>query len=187
MGNNRVLRRNDQVDSRSAELPIGVLDTTLNSGQADRVLSRRSQLAIVALLVTVSGCGSGSTTVASPTSPTTIVPDPTARYPRLTVPVDLTPYALSWIVDPSAAPIDAEATSVPIVVRDSRCNGGRNPEARLLPPTITYSDESIGITVLAMPLEEGVVQACLGGPSAAVTITLDQPLGDRTLVDAGGA
>jgi hypothetical protein len=163
-----------------------VVDTPLNFGQADRVLSRRIQVAMVALLVTASGCGSGSTTVASPTSPTTIVPDPTASYPRLTVPVDVTPYALSWIVDPAAAPISAEATSVPIVVRDTRCNSGRNPEGRLLPPTITYSDESIGITVLAMPLQEGVVQACLGGPSAEVTITLDQPLGDRTLVDTGG-
>ena len=155
-------------------------------GQSGRVVRHLIYVAVCASVVAISGCGSSpsteSQTAASPISPTTTLVHPTATDPVITAPLDLAPYALSWTVDPSAA-LDASTTIIPLVVMDTRCSGGVSPQVRLLPVKITYSDDSIGIAIMATPLPG--FQACPVAPTASVTVTLDQPLGDRTLVDLG--
>lgn len=171
---------------RNAYLPIGVVDRHANFGQSDRVVRHPLHIAVCASVMAISGCGSSPSTegqtAASPISPTTTLVDLTATYPIVTAPIDVTPYALSWTVDPATA-LDATTTLIPLIVTDTRCSGGTSPQERLLPPKITYSDESIGIAILATPLQG--FQACPMAPTASVTVTLDQPLGDRTLVDTG--
>ena len=52
---------------------------------------------------------------------------------------------------------------------------------RLLGPQVVETDDEVRIVFASIPLIGD--QNCPGNPPAAVTVVLDQPLGDRELLD----
>ena len=161
------------------------LDRRSLIGHCDPVARHPIHVAMWASVAVTNACGSSPSTQAETaatdaTSPTTTLVDLTATYPIITAPIDVTPYALSWTVDPATA-LDASSYAHSARRPDPRCGG--EPPGAGASTEVTYSDVSIGITIMATPLQG--FQACPVAPPASVAVALDQPLGDRTLVDTG--
>jgi hypothetical protein len=54
---------------------------------------------------------------------------------------------------------------------------------RILPPTITYTEDEVYILIAARPFLG--MSLCGGMPPTPLGLTLREPLGDRRLLDAG--
>lgn len=74
-----------------------------------------------------------------------------------------------------------EATELAVVLEERACSGGRGLNADNIEIDIDYTEDSIAILVSADPLEDGFY-TCPLNPSS-FTIELDEPVGDRSLVD----
>jgi hypothetical protein len=94
-----------------------------------------------------------------------------------------TPRRAFWRLAPGAAP-DPAATELTVQVTERACAGGASAEGRIPAPTVEESADAVTITisVVALPGEP----TCDPNPPTPYTVVLDEPLGDRTLVGAGG-
>ena len=91
----------------------------------------------------------------------------------------------SWWLDPAAAAPTASSTTIHALVLEQACVGGKSPKGRIEPPLIEVDDSAVTITFAIRRLAgEGDCVANLPFP---VTITLPEPLGNRTLFDGSGA
>jgi hypothetical protein len=89
----------------------------------------------------------------------------------------------AWWIDPNGGPIDAGATTIPALIRERACAGGRSPEGRVLEPVVSFTDDAV-IVVFGVASQDGP-QTCPSNPAFSVTIELSEPLGDRVLLDGG--
>lgn len=88
----------------------------------------------------------------------------------------------TWaLADPEPAATDTTFTAL---VTELACTGGQSSEGRVQSPIIDYGDEEIIVTFFVDPLPPGTY-TCPGNPSTSVTVDLDQPLGNRALMDGG--
>ena len=79
--------------------------------------------------------------------------------------------------------VDPSATSPQVLVNEVQCASGRDPAPYLGRPLVDEQEDRVLVT---MSSEEVVGDAtCQGNPSVPVTLELDEPLGDRQLLDAG--
>lgn len=78
-------------------------------------------------------------------------------------------------------PPPADATSFTVLATEMACASGRQLGDQLLGPDVVESDDAIRITFAAIPLSGGA--DCPTNPPTAVTIELDEPVGDRSIVD----
>lgn len=88
-----------------------------------------------------------------------------------------------WALDPSFPDPGPEATELHILVWDQACSSGIPTTGRMSPALIAYGADSVTITIGVRPL--GGIQSCVGPPGTPAVVVLDEPLGDRTLVDGG--
>jgi len=86
----------------------------------------------------------------------------------------------TWAL-PGARP-EPEATSFPILVTERGCASGQSSEGRLADPIVEYRDDAVLITTRVEP-PVGDSFTCQGNPATEVTVELDEPLGDRQLLD----
>jgi hypothetical protein len=81
------------------------------------------------------------------------------------------------------AELTASSTVVEVLVTELACTGSAPVDDRLDRPTIIYGETSVDVLFTADPLE-GDSFFCPGHLPTAVTITLEEPLGDRVLRDS---
>ena len=86
----------------------------------------------------------------------------------------------TWAL-PGAAP-GPEATSVTILVTEFGCASGQSADGRVAEPIVEYTEDAVLITTRVDP-PVGNSFTCPGPPPTEVTVELDQPLGDRDLLD----
>ena len=84
------------------------------------------------------------------------------------------------ILDPDRAP-DPTSTELPVLIRERDCSGGQAPVDREIVPVVTETDTTIELIVLVAPVIGGAT--CPGNPLHPITVTLEQPFGDRVVVD----
>lgn len=84
-----------------------------------------------------------------------------------------------WWPDPDRELGDGHVLHV--LATDRNCASGMPTADRLRPPTISIADDSIAITFTARPLSG--IQTCQGHPPTPYRIELDEPVGDRKLLD----
>ena len=89
------------------------------------------------------------------------------------------PQQAPWAVDPSAD-LGPETTEVSLLVNEVACASGRSAEGRIS-ADVDYRGDEIVITAYVRPLDGG--QDCPGNPNTPYLLELDEPLGDRTLVN----
>jgi hypothetical protein len=80
------------------------------------------------------------------------------------------------------AELTASSTTVHVVVTERACTGSTPVDDRLGPPAVHFGETSVDVLFTTEPLA-GDSFTCPGNPSAAVTRTLAEPLGDRQLRD----
>jgi hypothetical protein len=87
-----------------------------------------------------------------------------------------------WRVDPESPPTPGSST-FPIEVMEHACASGRPADGRIADPIEEYGEDAITITV---PVR-GVAGAatCPGNPWTPFVLELDEPIGDRRLLDGG--
>ena len=120
-------------------------------------------LVALPVMATLLGCTGGS---AGPDAPFT----PTAS--------PVTGDVASWDIDVTPKP---ESTSIPIEVSRLECAGGSTGE--VAGANVTYEERRILIEALVVPLPPGAY-TCQGNDVSPYNVQLEQPLGDRELVDA---
>ena len=76
---------------------------------------------------------------------------------------------------------DGTGTVVTVSVSERECTSGRNPEAFLREPVMVQEEHSVTVYWTTTPPDG--FESCPGNPSVERTITLDEPLGDRRLLD----
>lgn len=86
----------------------------------------------------------------------------------------------SWRVDGS---IDAETTRLPLLVQEQECASGRSATGRIEDPDVDYRADSVVITIRVR--DRGGEQSCQANPDTRLVLRLDEPLGNRTLLDGG--
>ncbi len=85
-----------------------------------------------------------------------------------------------WELAPDERPTDS-STELRLVVYEYSCASGVSPEGRIEGPTIEYGATEVAITFEVRPRPGD--QDCPSAPGAPVTVTLTEPLGNRTLID----
>jgi hypothetical protein len=89
----------------------------------------------------------------------------------------------TWTFAPGEQ-IGPDTTAFTAMVTEQVCASGRSSVGRIVGPQVDYVDDtSVVVTFRVRPLAGG--QDCPGNPPAAVTVRLEEPLGDRTLLDGG--
>ena len=91
---------------------------------------------------------------------------------------------LRWAFDGSSYPPDPKATELTVLASDSQCSSGRELEG-LIEPQVTYGRSRIEVVLTAPSLETGTNSAytCIGTPPTKYTLQLDEPVGEREVVD----
>lgn len=77
---------------------------------------------------------------------------------------------------------DADATEIELEVYERACASGEAADGRVEVVKKELTDDALRLVVGVRP--RGGDQTCPGNPATALTIDLDEPLGDRTIVDA---
>lgn len=89
----------------------------------------------------------------------------------------------TWTFAPDQE-IGADTTEFTAMVTERACATGRSSEGRIIGPQIDYVDDtSIRVTFSVRPLDGE--QGCPSNPPTPVTVHLEEPLGDRMLLDGG--
>lgn len=87
----------------------------------------------------------------------------------------------TWALDGAdPAPPDTTFTAH---VTEVACASGQSSEGRVQEPVVTYLEDVIIVTFFVEPLEG--VQDCPGNPPTPVEVQLEEPVGDRQLLDGG--
>ncbi|MEP7158286.1 MAG: hypothetical protein ABI797_02575 [Chloroflexota bacterium] len=86
-------------------------------------------------------------------------------------------YPVSWRLAHQLSP---EATAVDLLIHETECAGGSNPEGRILPPTVAYTPTSIWITV---EVNGSVYKGCQTNPEYPLTVNLRESVGNRDVVN----
>ncbi len=76
----------------------------------------------------------------------------------------------------------AASSELSLVINERACASGRAPTGRDVVPIVTETDETISIAVLVESTDGDA--DCPGNPWHPITITLEEPLGSRQLLDA---
>ena len=84
-------------------------------------------------------------------------------------------------LDP-AQPPDPGSAEVSILVTEMACNSGEDAEGRVAVASLRETDDVVEVVIAVRPRGGG--QTCPSNPPTPFTLTLDDPLGDRELLDA---
>lgn len=90
--------------------------------------------------------------------------------------------AVTWSLDPAHPEPGPDATELHVLVTGSACSGGEPLGDRLIGPQVEVTDDEVAVAFAASPLPAGAY-TCQGNPPDVVVVQLDEPVGDRTIVD----
>ncbi len=88
---------------------------------------------------------------------------------------------VEWSIDATFDAPTATSTEIHVLVTGTACAGGQALGDRLLGPQVVATDDAVRIAFAAVPLSGA--QTCQGNPSEPITVVLDEPLGDRDIID----
>jgi hypothetical protein len=83
----------------------------------------------------------------------------------------------------SVGAVDPSATEIDVHVHERDCASGQPATGRIPDPEITYGEDVVVVTIRVIPPPGD--QTCPSNPPTPFTLVLDEPLGDRTLLDGG--
>jgi hypothetical protein len=87
-----------------------------------------------------------------------------------------------WRIDADSPPVPGSST-FPVEVMERECASGRPADGRIADPIVDYGEDAITITVPVRRVEGDAT--CPGNPWTPFVLELDEPVGDRLLLDGG--
>jgi hypothetical protein len=87
-----------------------------------------------------------------------------------------------WRVD-AWSPPTPQSTSFPVEVMEHECASGQPADGRIAEPIVEYGEDAITVTIPVHEVEGGAT--CPGNPWTPFLLELDEPIGDRQLLDGG--
>ncbi|RYB89649.1 hypothetical protein EUA06_13660 [Nocardioides glacieisoli] len=87
----------------------------------------------------------------------------------------------TWVQVNASAAVDGDATEVTVDVNETACTSARDPAPFLDEPALVSSEESVTVYWTSQPPVGGA--NCPGNPTSQQMLILDEPLGDRPLLD----
>lgn len=84
------------------------------------------------------------------------------------------------VLNPDSEP-DPESSELDVWIQELACANGQAPTDRDIIPVVVEDEQRIVITVLVEPVEGDAT--CPGNPWHPVTVTLEEPLGNRQILD----
>lgn len=100
--------------------------------------------------------------------------------------VDLGGLGVPFIALDPAAPASADASSLSLLVLDPSCGGDTDMPGRIEVVSIDQTETEVRLLLGVQPLPHGAYD-CPGFPPTPFMVELDEPLGDRTIIDASRA
>lgn len=88
---------------------------------------------------------------------------------------------VEWSLDPELDPPGMTSTELHVLVSETACASGQALGDRLLGPQVVVTDDAVRVAFAAIPLSGA--QSCQGNPPEPITVALDEPLGERDLLD----
>lgn len=88
---------------------------------------------------------------------------------------------VTWRIDPDQPQPSADGTEFDVLVNEEACASGTPMDERLLGPQIVETDTEVLIAFAA--ITKPGAQDCPGNPETSVTVTLNTPLGTRSIID----
>ena len=88
-----------------------------------------------------------------------------------------------WWIDPAGPPVSRDATEFDAVVLERACASGQSSDGRIASPFVLYEPDSVVLTFGVVLKPDG--QRCPGHPPTSYHVKLDEPIGDRWLLDGG--
>jgi hypothetical protein len=85
----------------------------------------------------------------------------------------------SFRVEPAA--LDPAATEIPVLVTERACNSGEDARGRIVVSAIRADDDAVTVTLAVRT--RGGAQSCPSNPETPFVLELEEPLGDRQLLD----
>lgn len=79
--------------------------------------------------------------------------------------------------------VDASTPTPTVLVNERDCTSGRDPRPFLGEPRVVESGDTVLVTLTSEALREDA--SCQGNPSVPLELSLQQPIGERRLLDAG--
>lgn len=79
--------------------------------------------------------------------------------------------------------VDPSTTSLEMLVNEVECSSARDPRPYLGEPNVVETDDRVLVTIDSESVVGGA--DCQGNPPVPLTIELDEPIGERELLDAG--
>lgn len=79
-------------------------------------------------------------------------------------------------------PADPASTEIPLLVTEMACNSGEDATGRIDVVALRETDTTVEVVIAVDP--RGGDATCPSNPPTPYTLTLDEPLGDRELLDA---
>ena len=86
-----------------------------------------------------------------------------------------------WVQVNASAAVDGGATEVAVDVHETACTSARDPAPHLNEPVLVRTDDDVTVYWTSTP-PDGAAE-CPGNPTSQQVLTLDEPLGDRPLLD----
>jgi hypothetical protein len=79
---------------------------------------------------------------------------------------------------------DPASRDLDLLVTEHECTSGEGAEGRIEVASLAESADRVEVVLAVRPLESSFV-TCQGNPGTPFTVSLEEPVGDRTVVDAG--
>ena len=100
--------------------------------------------------------------------------------------VDLGELVAPFVALDSASPPSPDSQSLSLLVLDSNCGGATDMPERIEVVSVIETDDEVRVLLGVRPLPGGTY-TCEGFPPTPFSLELEQPLGDRSIIDASRA
>jgi hypothetical protein len=82
-----------------------------------------------------------------------------------------------------AGAVDPDSSRLPLLVNENACASGASAAGRIEEPDVDYRADAVVITFRVE--QRGGSQDCQGNPDTPYVLDLQEPVGDRQLLDGG--
>lgn len=86
-------------------------------------------------------------------------------------------------LDPEALP-EAGDQRITLLVTEGACNSGGQATDRIELVELVETETTVEVVIGVRPHEDGMARTCISNPPTPFTVELEQPLGDRVIMDA---